>query len=53
MGTRILAYYQKPDWLTKHLFNPVVASRTEALVCAGLASWLYAVGSLAKFEERQ
>jgi hypothetical protein len=25
MGTRILAHYQKPDWLTKYLFNPLVA----------------------------
>ena len=25
MGTRILAHYQKPHWLTKYLFNPLVA----------------------------
>jgi len=25
MGTGILAHYQKPDWLTKYLFNPLVA----------------------------
>src|SRR5262245_39106644 len=25
METRILAHYHKPDWLTKHLFNPLVA----------------------------
>jgi hypothetical protein len=27
MGTRILAHYQKPDWLTKHLFNPGAQQR--------------------------
>lgn len=54
MGTRILAHYQKPDWLTKYLFNPLVMLLTNrGLSVRGSPSWWSAGGSPAKSAQRR